>query len=80
MNINGSVLCLFQVEYCPCVVANECWGLLKEFMHGFLGNICDTPPNHLKTKMDSVYKPADTIMQYLEHFNNLRKAAAQPQR
>ncbi|KAK2187549.1 hypothetical protein NP493_162g05000, partial [Ridgeia piscesae] len=71
---------LVEVEYRPCVVANECWGLLKEFMHGFLGNICDTPPNHLKTKMDSVYMPADTIMQYLEHFNNLRKAAAQPPR
>ena len=23
---------LVEVEYCPCVVANNCWGILQEFM------------------------------------------------
>ena len=23
---------LVEVEYCPCVVPNNCWGILQEFM------------------------------------------------
>ena len=68
---------LLQVEYCPCVVATECWPLMKEFMLPLVDTVADVPSVHFKSKMDAIYMPADTCMQYLEHFNNFRKAAAQ---
>ena len=62
------------------MVATDCWDLIKEFVKGFAGSITDNPTNHLSSKMDGVYGPADTVLQYLEHFNNFRKTATPRQR
>ncbi|CAL1526246.1 unnamed protein product [Lymnaea stagnalis] len=70
---------LVEVEYCPSVVASECWNLLKELLHSLIGNIAESPPPSLKVKMDETYTPAMTMAQYLDHFNNFRKAAAMSQ-
>ncbi|KAK3579333.1 hypothetical protein CHS0354_029623 [Potamilus streckersoni] len=67
---------LIEVEYSPCVIPSECWNLMKEFIQSFMGNIAENPPAHIKSKMDTVYTPEDTIQQYLEHFNNFRKATS----
>ena len=48
-------------------------------MQGFLGSCVDKPTNHLSSHMTEVYTPSDTVMQYLEHFNNIRKAAQSQQ-
>lgn len=71
---------LVEVEYCPCLTPSECWNLMKEFTQGFLGAVPDTPNAHLKAKMDTLYTPTDTVMQYLEFFNNFRKTVAAQQR
>ncbi|KAL5013363.1 hypothetical protein ScPMuIL_007633 [Solemya velum] len=73
---------LVEVEYCPCVILNDCWNLLKEFMQSFMGNIVEAPPPYLKNKADTPYAPSDTVHQYLEHFNNFRKTVpiGQPSR
>lgn len=65
---------LVEVEYMPCQVAQACWGLMLEFMQGFLGSvvISQVPP-YLKSKFSDKYSPVDTIQQYLEHFSALRK-------
>ncbi|KAK3103725.1 hypothetical protein FSP39_021394, partial [Pinctada imbricata] len=67
---------LVEVEYCPCVVPNDCWGIIKEISQTLIGMVADSPPGALKNKMDSIFTPSDTIYQYLEHFNNFRKSAA----
>ncbi|BFZ08473.1 hypothetical protein BsWGS_11512 [Bradybaena similaris] len=70
---------LLEAEYCPCVVASECWNMLKELLQSLIGNIAESPPSALKVKMDEIYTPATTMLQYLDHFNNFRKAAAMSQ-
>lgn len=67
-----------QVEYCPCVILNECWNMMKELLQSMVGNSAETPPPVLKHKPDTVYTPSDTILQYLDHFNNFRKAVSAP--
>ena len=65
---------LVEVEYLPCQVAQSCWGLMIEFMQGFLGSVVTNQiPPYLKSKFNDKYSPVDTIHQYLEHFNVLRK-------
>ena len=65
---------LVEVEYLPCQVAQSCWGLMIEFMQGFLGSVVTNQiPPYLKSKFNGKYSPVDTIHQYLEHFNVLRK-------
>lgn len=65
---------LVEVEYCPCVVPNDCWNLMKEMLQSIVGNVAENPPSYIKNKQDTLYTPADTINQYLEHFNNFRKS------
>jgi len=67
---------LVEVEYCPSVVPNTCWGVLQEFMQGFLGScVGSTAPQHILNKGSETYTPVDTIHQYLQHFNIFRKTA-----
>ena len=47
--------------------------LLNEFMTSFLDKNTNNLTNYIKTKLDTIYKPADTMLQYLEYFNNQRK-------
>jgi len=68
---------LVEVEYCPGVVPNSCWGLLQEFLTGLLGScVPPSPPQYISKKGGETYTPSDTIHQYLEHFNQLRKVAS----
>ena len=69
---------LWQVEYCPCVILNDCWNMMKELLQSMVGNSAETPPPVLKHKPDTEYSPSDTILQYLEHFNNFRKTVPAP--
>jgi len=67
---------LVEVEYCPGVVPTNCWGILQEFMQGFLGScVTSTPPQYISNKGSETYTPSDTVQQYLEHFNIFRKTA-----
>uniref|UniRef100_A0A8B9TL35 Mediator of RNA polymerase II transcription subunit 20 n=1 Tax=Anas platyrhynchos TaxID=8839 RepID=A0A8B9TL35_ANAPL len=67
-----------EVEYCPCVIANDCWNLLMEFMQSFMGNHTPGVPSVFGTKHDSIYSPADTVVQYMELFNKIRKQQQVP--
>lgn len=68
---------LVEVEYLPCQEVNNCWSLIHELMQGFIGSgVSSSLPTYLKQKgSDEIYSPADTALQYLEHFTNFRKAA-----
>jgi mediator of RNA polymerase II transcription subunit 20 len=72
---------LVEVEYLPCVVAAECWPLMKEFIVGLLGPVInaslDVPSQHFRNTFDAIQSPSDVVLQYLEHFNNFRKVASQ---
>uniref|UniRef100_A0A4X2KLT8 Mediator of RNA polymerase II transcription subunit 20 n=1 Tax=Vombatus ursinus TaxID=29139 RepID=A0A4X2KLT8_VOMUR len=62
-----------EVEYGPCVVASDCWNLLLEFLQSFLGNHNPGAPAVFGNRHDGVYGPADTMAQYMELFNKIRK-------
>lgn len=65
-----------QVEYCPCVVPGDCWSLMKEFMQSFLGPSVPDLPSVFAAKPEGQFTAADcvdTMTQYLELFNKLRK-------
>ncbi|XP_054253801.1 mediator of RNA polymerase II transcription subunit 20 isoform X1 [Indicator indicator] len=76
-SLQGCAFCC-QVEYCPCVIANDCWNLLMEFMQSFMGNHTPGIPSVFSTKHDSMYSPADTMVQYMELFNKIRKQQQVP--
>jgi mediator of RNA polymerase II transcription subunit 20 len=68
---------LVEVEYLPCHVIQSCWGLVIEFMQGFLGSVVSSQvPPYLKSRCADNYTPVDTIHQYLENFNAFRKGGA----
>ncbi|XP_076447754.1 mediator of RNA polymerase II transcription subunit 20-like isoform X2 [Babylonia areolata] len=67
---------IVEVEYCPCVVAVDCWGLMKELLQSVMGSVAEAPPPVLKNKQDELYSPSITMAQYLDIFNNFRKLAA----
>lgn len=79
---------MVEVEYRPCVIASNCWELIREFLQGFMGSHVPNAipayfttqslmnPNH--TKQNDIYQPIDTIQQYLEHFGNYRKQTKAP--
>ncbi|XP_032819345.1 mediator of RNA polymerase II transcription subunit 20 [Petromyzon marinus] len=69
-----------EVEYCPCVVPSDCWGLLQEFMQALLGPHAPvSPPTAGAGRADgatggaALYTAADTMVQYMELFNRMRK-------
>lgn len=65
-----------EVEYCPCVVPGDSWNLMKEFMQSFLGPSVPELPSVFAAKPEGLFAPADcvdTMTQYLELFNKLRK-------
>ncbi|RWS02407.1 decarboxylase-like protein [Dinothrombium tinctorium] len=66
---------LIEVEYGPCVIPNYCWDLMKEFMGGFMSSPRD-PHQYLQGKMNDIFTPIDTIQQYNDHFNSIRKSTA----
>ncbi len=71
---------LVEVEYQPCSVPANCWGLLAEFARGFLGSaVSEQIPPYLHQRANDLYTPVDTVQQYLEHFNAFRKGGPQQQ-
>ncbi|ELW66050.1 Mediator of RNA polymerase II transcription subunit 20 [Tupaia chinensis] len=66
------------VEYGPCVVASDCWSLLLEFLQSFLGSHTPGAPAVFGNRHDVVYGPADTMVQYMELFNKIRKQQQVP--
>jgi len=67
---------LVEIEYRPCVVAEECWELLLEFVQGILGQTAQTAvPRTLQTRMKDIFIPLDTMHQYMDQFTSYRKAA-----
>lgn len=76
-NVTALTLDVFpQVEYCPCVVPGDCWNLTKEFIQSFLGPSVPELPSVFAAKPEGLFAPADcvdTMTQYLELFNKLRK-------
>jgi len=72
---------LVEVEYCPSLVASECWNLMKELLQSIIGAAAENLPHELKSRADEIYTPTFTMLQYLYHFNNFRnKAMSQPAR
>ncbi|XP_028334431.1 mediator of RNA polymerase II transcription subunit 20 isoform X2 [Physeter macrocephalus] len=69
---------LVKVEYGPCVVASDCWSLLLEFLQSFLGSHTPGAPAVFGNRHDAVYSPADTMVQYMELFNKIRKQQQVP--
>lgn len=67
-----------EVEYGPCVVASDCWSLLHEFLQSFLGSHTPGAPTVFGNRHDAVYGPADTMIQYMELFNKIRKQQQVP--
>ncbi|XP_005991746.1 mediator of RNA polymerase II transcription subunit 20 [Latimeria chalumnae] len=67
-----------EVEYCPCVIANDCWNLMMEFMQSFMGSHTPGIPSVFSSKHDSVYTQSDTMIQYMELFNKIRKQQQAP--
>ncbi|KAK5614820.1 mediator complex subunit Med20 [Crenichthys baileyi] len=66
-----------EVEYCPCVVPGDCWNLMREFIQSFLGSNVPELPTVFAAKPEGLFAPADcvdTMTQYLELFNKLRKS------
>lgn len=67
-----------EIEYGPSSVPNNCWDLIKELGQTFIGSSISTPHQHVQTRMNEIYSPVDTIHQYNDIFNQLRKITAQP--
>ncbi|NXD31596.1 MED20 polymerase, partial [Spelaeornis formosus] len=67
-----------EVEYCPCVIANDFFNLLMEFMQSFMGSHAPGIPSVFGSKHDSTYSPGDTMVQYMELFNKIRKQQQVP--
>ncbi|XP_069802107.1 mediator of RNA polymerase II transcription subunit 20 isoform X2 [Dendropsophus ebraccatus] len=62
-----------EVDYCPCAVPGDCWNLMVEFMQSFMGSHAPTVPPVFSSKHDALYTPADTMVQYMELLNKIRK-------
>lgn len=62
-----------EIEYGPCSVPGNCWELIKELGRGFIGDLISKPPQHLLSRMNDMYGPEDTIHQYNDIFNVIRK-------
>lgn len=62
-----------EIEYGPCSVPSNCWDLIKELAQTFVGPFIGQPHPHLMSRMNEIYKPIDTISQYNDIFNQIKK-------
>jgi len=66
---------IIELEYGPSLVPNHCWDLIKELAQSFADFPDISQPNqYMISRMNEIYSPIDTIQQYNDHFNTLRKA------
>jgi len=68
-----------EIEYGPCIVPGNCWDLIKELGQTFVGPSIHQPQQHLMSRMNEIYTPVDTIHQYNDIFNQLKKVTSQQQ-
>ncbi|KPM03987.1 mediator of RNA polymerase II transcription subunit 20-like protein [Sarcoptes scabiei] len=68
---------MLEIEYGPCSIPANCWDLIKELGRTFVGPIISKPHQHLLSKMNEIYCPVDTIHQYNDLFNQIKKQAPQ---
>lgn len=66
-----------EIEYGPCSVPSKCWESMKELAQTFVGPTIENPHQHLLTRMNELYSPVDTIYQYNDIFNQIKKQTAQ---
>nr|XP_027195923.1 mediator of RNA polymerase II transcription subunit 20-like [Dermatophagoides pteronyssinus] len=66
-----------EIEYGPCSVPNACWDLIKELGRSFIGPSINKPNQHLLARMNELYSPVDTIHQYNDIFNQIKKQTPQ---
>lgn len=57
-----------EIEYTPCLVPINCWEIISQVAYNFLPSNQIPPPPHC-----DVSRPIDTIKQYQQIFNSLRK-------
>lgn len=57
-----------EIEYTPCLVPNSCWDIILQVAHNFLPCHQILPPPLCDT-----FRPIDTVKQYQQIFNILRK-------
>lgn len=57
-----------EIEYAPCLVPSNCWDIISQVAHNFLPSHQIPPPPSCET-----FHPIDTIKQYQQVFNTLRK-------
>lgn len=63
-----------EIEYGPCSVPSSCWDLIKELGQTFVGASIGQPHQHLLSRMNEFYTPIDTINQYNDIFNHIKKS------
>lgn len=57
-----------EIEYAPCLVPASCWDIISQVALNFL------PPNQIPpVPQVDLFQPVDTIKQYQQIFNTLRK-------
>ncbi|KAH7641142.1 mediator complex subunit 20 [Dermatophagoides farinae] len=66
-----------EIEYGPCSVPSACWDLIKELGRSFVGPSISKPHQHLLARMNELYGPVDTIHQYNDIFNQIKKQTPQ---
>ncbi|CAD5117622.1 DgyrCDS6377 [Dimorphilus gyrociliatus] len=66
---------LLQIDYTPCILYNDSWGIITELLHilGINPNITNFFKSRLEKKESSV-DYTDCAQQYLELFNSVRKS------
>lgn len=64
-NLRGITI---EIEYAPCLVPSNCWDIISQVAHNFL------PPHQVpQPPLCETFHPIDTIKQYQQVFNTLRK-------
>lgn len=69
---NSSILrgIIIEIEYTPCLVPANCWDIIAQVAQNFL------PPSQIPNAPTcDIFRPVDTIRQYQQTFNSMRKQA-----
>lgn len=69
---NSSILrgITVEIEYTPCLVPSNCWDIIAQVAHNFM------PPNQIPPPPPcDTFRPIETIKQYQQTFNAMRKQA-----
>lgn len=57
-----------EIEYAPCLTPSNCWDIISQVAYNFL------PPNQIPSPPScDTFRPIDTIRQYQQTFNAMRK-------